>query len=51
MKLSKEECMAIFTMMENVNIPGKQAAFVSSIFDKLDKEIVRLQNLENKGKK
>ena len=50
MKLSKEECIAIFTMIENVSIPGKQASFVSCIFNKLDKEIVRLDSLEKKSK-
>ena len=49
MKLGKEECIAIFTMMEQTQVPAKQAAFVASIFDKLDKEIVRLQKLEDKS--
>ena len=48
MKLNKEECMAVFTMMEQTQVPAKQAAFVASIFDKLDKEIIRLQKLEDK---
>ena len=49
MKLDKKECIAVYTMMENVSIPAKEAKFVSDLFDKFNKEIIRLDKLENKG--
>ena len=50
MKLTKDECISIFKMMEGASIQGKDAFAVSALMSKLDKEIVRLLKIENTSK-
>ena len=48
MKLVKEECIAIFTIMEQATIRGRDAKLVVDIMSKLDKEIVKELTKEKK---
>ena len=48
LKLTKEECMACFSLIEQGQIRVSQAKFVLDLLAKLDKEIIRLDKLEKK---
>ena len=49
--LNKEECIAVYTIIEQAPVKGKDAKLIASILDKVDKKIIALVEKESKGKK